>query len=449
MAAAQPGGEAKAPTSYYEQLADMNCHPLNEDTLIRIERNDPEIDGLRLSAEWQKSGSRVGQAIGGSRDLGGPVKKPILCELARGLSFNRSIEIMDIVVGRDRLDIIEILAPFIKHNSNLRILGLNGLEFFSMNLLSSVLENRTSNIEHLSLRSIRLEYADITILCEVVVKNRLRSLILDFLSAAPSLRALLLTLSHPDCQLEALGLFRCNVRKDAVQNVVQISAVNTSLLHLDLSWSYLTTRAWSAFFTFLRDTLVVLEVLKLDQCNIVDEGITELITILTTNTRLREVHGLMCYAKTVWDYCSRMLCSKTCIDSTFWSNHTIEVFDMDTWYGQDEDGGSVVDDARIDDVRSSLTMNENENKAEVSQIKIIQAHFSGPNADVSIFTRMPETILPFAIEWIGRTRVGLPLMYLVVQDLPTLFHTCHGPHCGERKRKIDATMLVQENSNYK
>lgn len=324
MAAAQPGGEAKAPTSYYEQLADMNCHPLNEDTLIRIERNDPEIDGLRLSAEWQKSGSRVGQAIGGSRDLGGPVKKPILRELARGLSFNRSIEIMDIVVGRDRLDIIEILAPFIKHN-------LNGLEFFSMNLLSSVLENRTSNIEHLSLRSIRLEYADITILCEVVVKNRLRSLILDFLSAAPSLRALLLTLSHPDCQLEALGLFRCNVCKDAVQNVVQISAVNTSLLHLDLSWSYLTTRAWSAFFTFLRDTLVVLEVLILDQCNIVDEGITELITILTTNTRLREVHGLMCYAKMVWDYCSRMLCSKTCIDSTFWSNHTIEVFDMDTW----------------------------------------------------------------------------------------------------------------------
>ncbi len=183
---------------------------------------------------------------------------------------------------------------------------------------------------------------------------------------------------------------------------------------------------------------MVLEVLQLDQCNIVDEGITELITILTTNTRLREVHGLMCYAKTVWDYCSRMLFKKTCIDSTFWSNHTIEVFDMDTWYGQDEDGGSVVDDARIDDVRSSLTM-ENENKAEVSQIKIIQAHFSGPNADVSIFTRMPETILPFAMEWIGRTRVGLSLMYLIVRDLPALCLTRHGPNCGERKRKIDAT----------
>lgn len=140
-----------------------------------------------------------------------------------------------------------------------------------------------------------------------------------------------------------------------------------------------------------------------------------------------------------------MLCNKKCIDSTFASNHTIHVIDIETFQpyeDEDEDEDDVVDDVLKDDVMWSLKMNENENKAEVSQIKIVKAHFSGLNADAgsSIFTRMPEPILPSALEWIGRTRVGLSLMYLVVRELPMMFDTRRGPY-GERKRKIGAAMI--------
>ena len=285
---------------------------------------------------------------------------------------------------------------------------------------------------------------DIRVLCDVLVKqNRLRSLRFAQLQV-PGLHALLSTLSHSDCQLEELGLWACcSCDEDAFLNV-QTFAVNNSLLRLDLSWNkYLTTKAWIAFFRLLRENFVGLEVLLLNGCTIADEGISELIaTLANNNARLREVHGRMRAGKTIWDYCSRTLCNKACIDSTFSSNHTLHVFDIDTYSPPDEDDDSeaedndseaedndseaendhsVVDDTLKNDVMWLLKMNENENKAEVSQIKIIQAHFSGPNVDVSILTRMPEPVLPFAFEWIGRTRVGLSLMYLVVRELPTLF----------------------------
>lgn len=429
MTAAQPGGGAtKAPTRYCDHLYDIECHALNEDRSIRLERNDPDIEGLWIFSDYWSS--RVGQAIGTSQCL----RKicfvvgwgsSFASELFHGLSRNRSIEVMHIYSAVDergrRLDVIDLLAPFLELNSNLRIFEIDGTLSHNMNSLSSLLENRTSNIEHLGLMGSKLVDDDIRVLCDVLVKkNRLQSLKLSELRA-PSLHALLSTLSHSACQLEELGLWSCSCAddEDAFLNV-QTFGVNNSLLRLDLSWNHFATQAWISFFILLRDTFVGLEALVLDGCTILDEGISELIATLANNARLREVHGGMCFGKTIWDYCSRTLFNKTCIDSTFSSNHTLHIHDIDT-NSPSEDDDSVVDDALKDDVMWSLKMNENEYKAEVSQIKIIQAHFSGPNLDVSILTRMPEPVLPFAFEWIGRTRVGLSLMYLVVRELPTLF----------------------------
>ena len=66
-------------------------------------------------------------------------------------------------------------------------------------------------------------------------------------------------------------------------------------------------------------------------------------------------------------------------------------------------------------------MNENENKVEVAREKILNSHFTGEAVDIGVFARMPEALLPHAIEWIGRDRLGFSLMYQFVGGYPLDF----------------------------
>jgi hypothetical protein len=88
-------------------------------------------------------------------------------------------------------------------------------------------------------------------------------------------------------------------------------------------------------------------------------------------------------------------------------------------------------------------MNANEDKAEVARQKIMKQHFPvvvTEEVNMLVFARMPETVMPFAIEWIGRTDLGLSLMYNVARGLPTLFDTrsrkskLHHSRVKKRKR---------------
>ncbi len=66
-------------------------------------------------------------------------------------------------------------------------------------------------------------------------------------------------------------------------------------------------------------------------------------------------------------------------------------------------------------------MNDNENKVEVAREKILNSHFTGEAVDIGVFARMPEALLPHAIEWIGRDRLGFSLMYQFVAGNPLYF----------------------------
>jgi hypothetical protein len=285
METAHPGGGSNVPTRY-EQLIRLICYAFNEDTLIRLERNDPDMDRLWIMADFWSP--RAAQAIGRSRYLrklsiavGCPVKYPrykFLHELFQGLSANRSIEMIHIA-GRERgsLDIIfDLLAPFLERNPRLRIFHMMTVDLSqSMNSLCRSLQNRASKIEQLCLMDCRIEEDEVTIFCDMLMKkNRLRSLELNGLTG-PSLRALLSAVSQSDCQLEELILSKCD-DDDAFLNIRQSFAVNNSLLHLNLSRSSnISTQAWIACFIFLRDAFSGLEVLRLNKCYIYDEGISE------------------------------------------------------------------------------------------------------------------------------------------------------------------------------
>ena len=66
-------------------------------------------------------------------------------------------------------------------------------------------------------------------------------------------------------------------------------------------------------------------------------------------------------------------------------------------------------------------------------MKILKYHFSGGNRDLHEFARIPMTSMPFAVEWIGRNKLGFSLMYALVQSNPSVFVPV--PTAAVRKRK--------------
>ena len=107
-----------------------------------------------------------------------------------------------------------------------------------------------------------------------------------------------------------------------------------------------------------------------------------------------------------WLLLPRALCDKSSINNTFYSNHTIQKIGLEEiWV----------------DCENLLEMNENENKIEVAREKILKSHFIGEAVDISVFALMPEALLPHAIEWIGRDRLGFSLMYQFVAGYPLDF----------------------------
>jgi hypothetical protein len=75
-----------------------------------------------------------------------------------------------------------------------------------------------------------------------------------------------------------------------------------------------------------------------------------------------------------------------------------------------------------DNVSSLLEMNKQSNKSEVARKKILRT------VNIHTFVHMRESMLPFAIEWVGRDDLGFSLMYFVVQELPTLLDIRNFPH---------------------
>jgi hypothetical protein len=160
----------------------------------------------------------------------------------------------------------------------------------------------------------------------------------------------------------------------------------------------------------------------------IEEAI-EIIMALVHNSCLIDLDMTHNDELTEWncqDIC-RVLCDKTCIDSIYSSNHTLDVLLLPFYFRGEE---------ILDEIASSLEMNHNEDKAEVARQKILKHHFSGGSStNVHVFTRMPDAVMPFAVGWIGRNNLGYSLMFNVVRDLPHLSDVRNGSCEGLRKRK--------------
>lgn len=207
-----------------------------------------------------------------------------------------------------------------------------------------------------------------------------------------------------DTAVEELFLFNCNLNDLSAASIVCVLEFNNSLKKLDIASN---PSIYPAGLAMIFQLLLQRNPPALEELDV------------TENFRLGRLN------RDGWRLLSRVICDKTSIDATYSSHHSFH-----TLRGLEY---------RIPkDIASILEMNKNEkDKVELARQKILKCHFTGRRSDVQVFARMPENVLPFAIEWIGRNQLGYSLMHAFVCGFPTLFDIRHGPQpTGAKKRKI-------------
>ena len=190
-------------------------------------------------------------------------------------------------------------------------------------------------------------------------------------------------------------------------------------LDLGTSCSYIiSVSGWRGLVKCLRNVNSSLYSLDLQKCGMNDARARAIVSALSGNSCLRE----LCLLKNeritdnIWDDILNMLCDRTSVGSIMYSsNHTLQ---------------SILIDLPIPAaVASLLAMNHNEDRSGAIRGKLLKYHFSDRgdgNKCTNIFAQMSESMMPIALEWIGRNRFGFSLMYEFVQMGPAIFDITHG-----------------------
>ena len=215
------------------------------------------------------------------------------------------------------------------------------------------------------------------------------------------------------CSLQRLSLHSNRINDEDISYLGRALVNNkTTLKYLNLCESDgITTGGWREFSNCLRSPNCVLEELNIRHCYIDDDSAAVIISALTGNSHLKQLYmlsdtGGIEFTGTVWRVLDRVLCDTTSIDSiAFSSNHTIHTIDICS-----EDEGAP------DHIVSLLEMNNNASNAESSRRKILTHWFFEGKFTLEL-ALLPNNVLPFGLEWVGRDRFGYSTMHNVMRRL--------------------------------
>lgn len=146
------------------------------------------------------------------------------------------------------------------------------------------------------------------------------------------------------------------------------------------------------------------------------------------------------YTDIMWTTLSRVLWdTSSLLENIYLSNHTLCALDLSI--RNQEIGNDIVSNAiakASQEVKASLLLNDNEDKAGVSRHKILLRQNRDNTVEVTrlITNDVPEATLPVAIAWIGRDEWGYSLMYNTVQNFPELFDSRNIQPAVAKKRKL-------------
>ena len=135
-----------------------------------------------------------------------------------------------------------------------------------------------------------------------------------------------------------------------------------------------------------------------------------------------------------YDILIRALCDTSSIEATYSSNHTFhycERFDDNRWFFRDK--------TVYESIEQFLDMNSR-GGVEASRQKILEHHFDDEenSRGINYLLQMHATVLPNAIEWIGRDERGYSAMFDFVQNFPYLFDVSCGKSSDKstKRRKL-------------
>jgi hypothetical protein len=219
------------------------------------------------------------------------------------------------------------------------------------------------------------------------------------------LRGLLQCMRNPDTSLDDLVLKNCGIDDEGVVLIMEKVAHSVSLKTLNMSSNeWITSEGLITIYHAMFNCELSLQEIFLES----NPG------IYWDNLKEED-----------WLLLTRALCDTSSINNTYYSNHTIQSIEVDDYdQYEDRDYDDPFHDLMFQisvDRRDLMCMNNNENKVEVAREKIMKSHFAGEAVDISVFALMPEALLPHAIEWIGRDRLGFSLMYQFVGGYPLDF----------------------------
>ena len=297
------------------------------------------------------------------------------------------------------------------------------------------LRNPANKTEYLDLQNKGFDDNCIAILGNgLVLNNNLRTLVLsgNYLGSATGSIFLSAIISSPSCKLENLHLVWTGMCDEGLSCLGNALTVNKSIRFMDISGNTTITKSgWRGLTNYLRNQQSTLKEIGLNNCGIANDVAGEIISALADNVCLERLvfrDDELSTDKVLSDILP-IIFDKASIDRTFCSNHTFHKIDIDLLQTRNDRENYYI--------HRYLEMNENENKADVARKKILDHHFTRSETDIRAFADMPEAVLPFVIEWIGRDRqdYSLSLMHLFVRGFPTLFDVRDRPCAAGLKRK--------------
>jgi len=510
---------------------DVECLDLNQETLVRLQRNDPNMIGLKVGSDTWIEGT--GLAIAKSLCLK-RLKVDVesddhwLAELSTWLTCNETIERITL---KCESGVLGSFSPFFLNNRNLRCIDitnkydlytpnlsslavalsncksdrLESISFLNLNLrsagdqeveelfhslkgkprlakislnnntverlgckaLANLLKSPSTNIQELDLSHSSIDNDDMAILCGAIIKSKtlqVLSLASNSLLSVSGFFSLSTVLSHPITVIHCLLLDRTGLDDEGISFLGDALKINKTLYSLSLRHNEsITLEGWKAFSKCFTNPQSELTTLFLCGCNIDDEGAATLATALATNTSLTKLNmskntritsrGLVAFFNLLldnkksaletlvitnnnidvegmgwedWDILSRALCDKTDIMSTFTSNHTFYSLGLD----------NLPDYENVwEEIYTLLELNNHFYDA--ARQKILKYHFCNGRAGVHPLACLHETVLPYAIEWMGtdEDNDGYSTIFAFVQSFPSFFNVSRTKPARSRTKK--------------
>ena len=281
---------------------------------------------------------------------------------------------------------------------------------------SQVLSRPMSSIETLSFKSYLWSDEYLIHLSDALAGNKtLKELILSDNKGGITLagwRHLFRCLENDNFALQVLDISNCNITDDWTETIAVSLSSNTSLKKLDMSDNEeISHVGWVQFFDNLLHSTSCSSLEFIDLRGTGDEEEDAVSRRCNGNLEAR-----------IWN----ALCSRSSAQDIFESNHALHTILIDGDCDWEEETYKL------------LELNAIEDKGEVARLKTIKYHFE--DCDMigkhGLFADLPDTVLPNALEWIGRgsSRDGFSLMYTVCHCFPILVEVREANEIPPHKR---------------